>query len=252
MLTMRRRIARLSRRDGVRQIALVLVAVGAYELARVAIEPNWPAAMANARRIAELERSLALGFEREVQDAFLAIPDLVKALNVFYFVGHFLLTGIFFVWLFHRSRDGFRSFRDGFLVATALAVLVHWQFPTAPPRLADDQILDTLRTLSGIDIGSRASTALSNPVFAVPSLHAGYAAGVGLGLLAFGRRLATRVLGVVYPAVVTLTIIVTGNHFVFDAIAGVLVMALGFFAAGAVRRWQERRQDTPVPAVASR
>lgn len=252
MLATRRTIARLARRDGVRQIALVLAAVGAYELARIAIEPNWPAAMANARRIVELEQALALGFERELQDAFLAIPDLVKALNLFYFFGHFLLTGVFFVWLYHRSRDGFRSFRDGFFAATALAVLVHWQFPTAPPRLADIGLLDTLRDMSGIDIGSQASTALSNPVFAVPSLHAGYAAGVGIGLYAFGRRLVTRVVGLLYPGVVVLTIIVTGNHFVFDAIAGVLVMALGFLAAGALRRWQERGVETPAAAVASR
>ncbi|MDQ3992710.1 MAG: phosphatase PAP2 family protein [Actinomycetota bacterium] len=252
MLATRRTISRLSRRDGVRQIALVLAAIGAYELARLAIEPNWPAAMANARRIADLERALALGFERQLQDAFLAIPDVVKALNLFYFVGHFVLTGVFFVWLYHRSRHGFRSFRDGFLVATAIAVIVHWQFPTAPPRLADVGLLDTLRTLSGIDIGSQASTALSNPVFAVPSLHAGYAAGVGLGLFAFGRRLVTRILGVVYPALVTLTIIVTGNHFVFDAIAGVLVMALGFLVAAAWRRRSDRREETPAAAIASR
>jgi PAP2 superfamily len=250
MLATRRTIARMTRRDGVRQIALVLAAFAAYESARLAIEPNWPAAIANAHRIADLERMLALGFERQVQAAFLAIPDLVKALNLFYFVGHFVLTGIFFVWLYHRSRDGFRSFRDGFLVATAIAVVVHWQFPTAPPRLADVGLLDTLRTLSGIDIGSQASTALSNPVFAVPSLHAGYAAGVGLGLLAFGRRLATRVVGVLYPALVTLTIIVTGNHFVFDAIAGVLVMALGFAAAIAWHRW--RGDEAPLAACASR
>ncbi len=252
MLATRHTISLLSRRDGVRQVALVLAAVGAYELARLAIEPNWPAAMANARRIADLERALALGFERQLQDAFLAIPDLVKALNLFYFVGHFVLTGIFFVWLYHRSRDGFRSFRDGFLVATALAVLVHWQFPTAPPRLAQVGLLDTLRTLSGIDIGSQASTALSNPVFAVPSLHAGYAAAVGLGLFAFGRSRATRVLGLVYPGVAVLTIIVTGNHFVFDAIAGVLVMALGFLVAAAWRRRSDRHEEAPAAAVASR
>ena len=27
----------------------------------------------------------------------------MQALNVFYFVGHFVFTGIFFVWLYRRS-----------------------------------------------------------------------------------------------------------------------------------------------------
>ena len=242
--------ATLARHDGWTQIAVVLTALGGYLVARLLIEPNWAAAFVNAKKVMEIEQVLHLGWEDDLQRAFLSLPDLVQAMNAFYFLGHFLLTGVFFVWLYHRSRDGFRSFRDGFLVATAIAIVVHWQFPTAPPRLAGVGLLDTLNAFSGIDIGSQASTALSNPVFAVPSLHAGYAAGVGLGLLAFGRRLATRVLGVVYPALVTLTIIVTGNHFVFDAIAGVLVMAVGFAAAIAWRRW--RRDEAPLAACASR
>ena len=144
----------LARRDGVAQIAVVLGAVGAYEAARLAMEPNWAQAFANARRIVSLEEVLGLAWEQSLQRAFLALPDLVSALNVFYFVGHFVLTGIFFLWLYHRSRDGFRSFRDGFLVATALAVAIHWLFPTAPPRLAGVGLEDTLLVLSGIDIGS--------------------------------------------------------------------------------------------------
>jgi hypothetical protein len=32
-----------------------------------------------------------------------------------------------------------------------------------------------------------------------------------------------------------LTIVVTGNHFIFDAIAGALVMAVGFAAIGPFR-----------------
>ena len=54
---------------------------------------------------------------------------------------------------------------------------------------------DTLLTLSGIDIGSRHSSALSNPVAAVPSLHAAYAAGVGIGLLWLARRWTWKLVG---------------------------------------------------------
>ena len=116
---------------------------------------------------------LGVAWEQSLQRAFLALPDLVHALNIFYFVGHFLFTAIFFVWLYRRSRDGFTSYRDGFLAATAIAVVIHWLFPTAPPRLAGVGLEDTLLLLSGIDIGSPTSSALSNPVAAVPSLHAG-------------------------------------------------------------------------------
>ena len=238
----------LRRRDGLKQILIVLAAVQLYELGRRLIDPDWGAAMANARRVVEVERVLSLGWEQSVQNWFLELPDLVRAMNVFYFVGHFLLTALFFVWLYWRSRDGFRLYRDAFLVATFVAFLIHWQFPTAPPRLADVGLLDTLRVLSGIDIGSDATESYYNPVAAVPSLHAGYALGVGMGLWQLGRRRVLRILGVVYPALVVLTVVVTGNHFVLDAIAGMAVLGLGFAAAAALGR----RQGGAILAAATR
>src|SRR5687768_6732290 len=105
----------LARRDGVAQLAVVLGAFAAYEAARLAMNPNWTQAFANARRVVSLEQVLGLAREQSLQRFFLALPDVVSALNIFYFVGHFVITGIFFLWLYHRSRDGFRSFRDGFL-----------------------------------------------------------------------------------------------------------------------------------------
>ena len=242
MLTTRRALAR--RRYGLTQIALVLAAVGVYELARLAMTPNWGQATANARRIVNLEDWLSLSWEPRLQEAFLDnVPRVVEALNVFYFVGHFLLTAIFFAWLYRRSRRGFTIFRDGFFVATAISILVHWLYPTAPPRLAGGDIVDTLRILSGIDIGSPATSGFSNPVAAVPSLHAGYAIGVGIGVFLFTRHWLVRVLAVVYPALVVLTIIVTGNHFIFDAVAGVAVMGIGFWLAVQGRGWLARRAE---------
>jgi hypothetical protein len=233
---MRRAWVALQRRDGIRQILIVVCAVWAYELARMMIHPNWTAAMQNARRVDNLERGLNFAWEQSLQRAFLGVPELVEAMNLFYFVGHFLLTAVFFVWLYHRSRDGFRSFRNGFLAATAIAVFIHWQFPTAPPRLlAGLGVEDTLEAIWNIDIGSPHASAFSNPVAAVPSLHAGWAAGVGAGLVRYARRRWLRVAGVLYPIAVVLTIVVTGNHFIFDALAGVAVLAAGFLVVNLPR-----------------
>jgi hypothetical protein len=241
-----------ARRDGLKQIGIVLGGLGLYELTRVAIEPDWPAAIANARRVTHIEQLLSLGWESQLQDAFLALPELVRAMNVFYFVGHFALTGLFFLWLYHRSRGGFRIFRDGYLVATLIAVLIHWRFPTAPPRIADADILDTLKLFSGIDIGSQTTTALTNPVAAVPSLHAGYAIGVGMGVYRFARARPVRFLGLVYPALVVLTIIVTGNHYVLDALAGIAVLGAGFLVAPKLRRALGRGENGAILASATR
>jgi membrane-associated phospholipid phosphatase len=81
-------------------------------------------------------------------------------------------------------------------------------------------LVDTLHALVGVDVGS-----VSNPVAAVPSLHAGWALGVGLGLARYAHTRRARIAGALYPPLVALTIVVTGNHFFLDAAAGTAVMA---------------------------
>jgi membrane-associated phospholipid phosphatase len=220
-----------STHDGLTQIAVALLAIASYEAVRMLMTPNWPLALANAREVLSLERALHLDWEQGIQRTFLEVPDLVRTMNVFYFFGHFVITGVFLVWLYHRSRPGFGTFRNGFIVASAIAVVIHWRYPTAPPRLAEVGLVDTLRQLSGIDIGSPSSYSFSNPVAAVPSLHAGFALGVGIGVFLYARRVVWKVAALLYPALVVLTTIVTGNHFVLDALAGMLVLSLGFAIA---------------------
>jgi hypothetical protein len=221
----------LARRDALVQLSVVLAAVGAYETARLALHPDWPLALDNARRIAAWERDTGLAWEAPVQEALLRIPALVLALNAFYLAAHFLVTGLFFVWLYRRSRAGFLLFRNAFLAATTLALLVSWWFPTAPPRVAGLGVVDTLRRFSDIDIGSPGTQGLTDPVAAVPSLHAGWAVGVAAGIVLYGRPRVVRMLAPLYPVAVILTILATGNHFVLDALAGVLAMAAGFALA---------------------
>jgi hypothetical protein len=252
MLATRFRIERMARswswlrrRDGLQQILIGVGGFEIYEGLRHVMTPDWPAAFDNAARIEQLERWGHFAWEQSLQRVFLGIPDLVQAMNIFYFVGHFVLTGIFFTWLYFRSRDGFRNIRNAFLIATAISLFIHWQFPTAPPRLADVGLTDTLRAFSGIDIGSPHSSPFSNPVAAVPSLHAGFALGVAYGVVKFARATWVKVLGAVYPLGVVLTIVVTGNHFILDAVAGMLVMVVGLMAVAQLQSRKDRAILSP-------
>jgi hypothetical protein len=58
---------------------------------------------------------------------------------------------------------------------------------------------------------------------------------LGTGLVLYARNALLRTAGVVYPVAVLVTIVVTGNHFIFDAVAGALVMAVGFAATAPLR-----------------
>src|SRR3954452_232889 len=224
----------VSRHYGATQIVVVVGSIELYELLRHVMTPDWVAAERHAQDVVSWERFAHIEWEEGLQQTFLRLPELVRAMNVYYFVGHFVLTSIFFFWLYHTNRDAFSRFRNGFLAATFIALIIHWRFPTAPPRLANVGLQDTLRSLSNIDIGSPTSSSFSNPVAAVPSLHAGWALGVGLGLVLYARPPAAKIVGVLYPIAVLITIVVTGNHFVLDALIGYAVMALGFLVTWAI------------------
>jgi membrane-associated phospholipid phosphatase len=225
----------LYRLDPLLQIALVIGLAEAYRLLRRLIPTDWPQAISNAHHVLRLEQVSHFAWEKAMQDWFLRFPDLVKGMNWFYLSSHFVVTGAFFVWLYWRNREGFAIFRDGFLLATAIALVIHWKYPTAPPRLAEMGIRDTIDLYSGVNIGKPHHERFSNPVAAVPSLHAGWALALGAGLVLYARNYLLRAVGLLYPTAVMLTIVVTGNHFIFDAVAGALVMAVGFAATAPFR-----------------
>lgn len=235
----------LERRYGLVQTGIAVAGVGAYELLRTVMRPDWPLAIRHAQEVFSIERLLHLDWEDPLEHAVLRVPDLLRALEGFYFVSHFALTGVFFLWLYHRSRPAFRTFRNVFLVTTAIALVVHWRFPTAPPRLAGIGLVHPGFGLAG----------LSNPVAAVPSLHAGWALGVGIGVVRYGRGW-WRLAGAVYPVAVAFTIVATGNHFVLDAVAGMAVLGIGFAVESLRQRRRilfrasaERRTTTRLPSA---
>jgi hypothetical protein len=219
-----------SRRDALTQVAIAAGGVEAYELLRRLLRPDWPLADRHAREVLGWERVAHVAWEAPLQAAVLRVPGLEPVLQAFYFGAHFVVTGAFFLWLYRRSPTAFRRYRNAFLAATAIALVVHWRFPTAPPRLAGVGLVHPGLGLAG----------LSNPVAAVPSLHAGWALGVGIGVVRHARSATWRLLGGVYPAAVVLAIVATGNHFFLDAVAGMAVLGVGFCFA-AVLDFEERR-----------
>lgn len=75
---------------------------------------------------------------------------------------------------------------------------------------------------------------LTNQFAAMPSLHVGWALWCGIALWRHGRRPLVRALGAAYPAVTTLVVMGTANHYFLDAVAGAAVMGAGWLAARAL------------------
>jgi hypothetical protein len=217
---------------GVRELALFGLALLAYQASRAVVIGDAAGAVRHAWNVIDLERAAGIFWEPAIQGWTTGHPGLVRGLNAVYLLAHLPVTAVFFVWLWRSRRDRYRVVRNGFLAANAIALAVFVAFPVAPPRLAGaDGLVDTLRQASGVDLHGGPLSSLFNPYAAVPSMHFGYALLVGVGITALARRPLVRAIAPLYPALVFLTIVATGNHFVLDAVAGGLVMGAGVAGA---------------------
>jgi hypothetical protein len=167
-----------------------------------------------------------------------------------YFIVPFALAGYFWA----RDRRAFHRFTRR-LVTLALAGLATYIiFPAAPPWMAGEMgLIGEVHRTTGkgwevISVGTASlfskGQASSNLVAAVPSLHCAFVTLVALFLWSRVRRRWLRPFLLLYPLLMGLTLMATGEHYFFD-------VALGWLYAGAVMLawgWWERRQEAKLPA----
>jgi membrane-associated phospholipid phosphatase len=167
-----------------------------------------------------------------------------------YFIVPFAVAG----WFWARDRRAFHQFTRR-LVTLALAGLATYiLFPAAPPWMAGEMgLIDEVHRTTGkgwevVSVGTASlfskGQAGSNLVAAVPSLHTAMVTLVALFLWSRVRRRWLRPLLLLYPLLMGLTLMATGEHYFFDVL-------LGWVYAGAVMgvwSWWEWRQQAHLPA----
>jgi hypothetical protein len=224
------------RHAGVIELAAIAALYTLYELGRGLGDATLDAARANTTRIVELERSVGLFVEAGVQEWAAGVPSLPTLLGLAYVTLHLGATGAAMVWLHRSHRARFALVRNALVLSTALSLVVYTLYPAAPPRLAGLGFVDTVSAHTQVDLSSDLLGSLYNPFAAVPSMHFGYALLVGLVLATTARRPAVRALGALYPPFMLFDIVATGNHFLFDAAMGALVVAAAWIVAAGLDR----------------
>jgi hypothetical protein len=230
---------RVWRHDWLRQVGIFAAALLVYQASRVVVIGSTAKAVSDATDIINAERTSGMFVELWVQQALLAHLDITKALDDFYMTGHWVVTPLFFVWLYRTRRALYRYVRDAFLIANAIALVIFIAFPVAPPRLLTaNGFVDTLGGLSKVHLHGGALSGWFNPYAAMPSMHFGYAFLIGVSVACVARRWVWKISALGYPVLVAVTIIGTGNHYIADCAVGCLVMGLGFVALEA---WKASR-----------
>jgi len=132
------------------------------------------------------------------------------------------------VYLYRRSPAVYRRLRDTILATWMLAVPIYALFPVAPPRLAGLGLDDTVSAQAAVAL-TGSSTMFYNPLAAVPSLHCGFAFAIGIALAAAARRRWAKALALSWGPLVSLSVVATANHYLFDIVAGLAVAATGYW-----------------------
>lgn len=238
------RVARLVHRSwavtgryGLHEAVMVVLAFLVYFSIRAAVVSRASLALDNAEEIIELERKLWLYHELSMQAWILDSRPAIRIANWVYFWGHMPLVVAFAVWLYFQHRHTYRLVRNAFLASGAIAIVIYATYPLAPPRLMPlEGFIDTMAMFDRVSYNAQETQAFVNPYAAMPSLHFGWSMLLGGAVALVGARKTLVVFGIGWPVAMFLSIVVTGNHFILDAVAGAIVALAGLGAAIALER----------------
>ncbi|HET8616050.1 MAG TPA: phosphatase PAP2 family protein [Actinomycetales bacterium] len=220
--------ARQRRPHPVREVALILALFLAYKAGRLAVVGDIRQASGNARDVWHLERVLQLPSEQSVQSWLLQSHELTRLANEFYAWVHFPATIAFLTWMWVWRPASYLGARRSLAVVTALALVIHITYPLAPPRLVPSLgMVDTAALIGPAVYGDPRTDTLTNQFAAMPSLHIGWAVIVAIALIR-ATRTRWRWLWVLHPAVTTMVVVATANHYWADGLAAGLLVAATF------------------------
>jgi hypothetical protein len=228
---------RPGRRD-LAEILLIASALPIYYGVRGITQTQVEDAVGRGVDIIRIEQDLGIFWEVQLQSWILPYSWLVKFLNWFYLFGHLPVIGALAVWMYFWHRPQYLLMRNAFLLSGAIALIFYVNFPTAPPRLLPHELgFGFVDTVVQQYKESRPLTPswFVNEYAAFPSMHIGWNLLVGIALWLATRNPLLRGFAVIMPLAMFTDIILTGNHYIIDALAGTAVMFLGIAIAVASR-----------------
>ncbi len=137
--------------------------------------------------------------------------------------------------LWFKKREVFHIFADGFILMTLAGYATYVLFPAMPPWLASQGgylpeiprlYAQASQAIFNIDLAATYASMKANLVAAMPSLHAAWPFFIFLCLaLAFRWK---SLWFAIFPLAIWFGIVYLGEHYVVDAIAGIIYASLAF------------------------
>ena len=185
--------------------------------------------LVNGEKVASLQRDLGFLWEPAWQSwALDNVEALVVTMNWVYIITYWPVILLAAFILFVKKRHDYNFYRTVVFVNLTGALITFMIFPVASPfAIPSVELLDSIQEFGPKSYGSEGMASYYNISAAMPSLHFSWT--VIMGVL-FWRSFPgwCRFIGLLYPVLTFFAIVLTGNHFILDAIAGGILAGLSF------------------------
>jgi hypothetical protein len=215
-------------RRWVREVAYVGGFYGVYSVLRDVLPLGvTQAAMSNARSIASIEKGVGLWIEPVFVSGWALLPSWLRGVGSgYYSFAHLFVTLAVLVWLFLCRPLDYRRARTSLAAVSVISLPIFALFPVAPPWMLGGHGFVTSLTAADLHYGLLTA--------AFPSLHCAWAEWTALTL----RRQGLGRWVWLYPALTTVVVLGSSNHYVLDVMAG---FGLLWVVEWTITAWEGRR-----------
>lgn len=205
-------------------VVLLFLLVG-YDRVSDAASLRVGPADAHGRALLRLEHLLHVDVERSLDQMAATHVVVGQALSLYYDLAHVLVTTAVLVAVRLLRPTVHLRLRRTLVATNVVALLVFAVCPVTPPRLLPGGRFVDVVARSGTWGTSSAGgvTAHADQYASLPSLHVAWALWVLLVALTATRSRALRGLAAAHLLVTVAVVLLTGNHYVVDVVAGALL-----------------------------
>ena len=185
-------------------------------------------AFIHAEHVMNLEKDLGFFWEPALQSWAIETSDtLVVFFNWAYILTFYPIIVTASIILYIKSKHRYQYYRNVVFLSFLFALVAFAIFPLAPPRMLTKEFVDTMAIFGPAIYSGAEGASFYNAFAAMPSLHFGWSVLFAMIFFRSGSRFL-RIFAFIYPSMMLFTIVVTGNHYFLDAIAGGFVIVISF------------------------
>ena len=215
---------------------------------------DWVASQSRATPAAAYSHGRAMlgltpgGLELRADHWLAGVGWLQDPASYYYDLAHINVTMVALLVCWWWRPEVYRQARNALVLVNVTGLLVFFLYPVAPPRLLPGSGFVDIVAESGTWGAGNGAVQHPNEYGSMPSLHTAWAVWVALTVVAMTASSRWRALGWLHVVLTMFFVVVTGNHYLIDLVAGAAVAVAAWIGSQRVPRLSPALVE-PVPTL---